>query len=131
VRRNLVYSFFNSLKKHEFSMFFDELLRPFKSNSLASLSFNAYIKSIKQIDVVLKQMGQLIGDFLPELTKLVLAMLKNAKIFGQHLKNSAGALGEEEEEEEKEAVNERKQELHFQALKQQKQCVREGMSLLK
>lgn len=42
-------------------------------------------------------MGQLIGDFLPELSQLVIEMLKNAKIFGQHLKSSPEALAEGEE----------------------------------
>lgn len=81
VRRNLVYEFFSSLSENEFRLLFDEVLAPFKRGRLCDQSFHTFIKAIKQIDVILRQMGQLIDGYLAELAEYVLQIVYLAKLF--------------------------------------------------
>ena len=94
VRRNIVYQFFASLNPFkEFPMFFNELLSPINLSlefgtveemrlQLSSVSFNTFLSFINSLEIVFKQLGTLLMQYLPQLAKiLVTGVLHMSKLF--------------------------------------------------
>ena len=100
-RRNIVFQFYSTLNPNtEFKIFLDELLEPVNLSTeeisieammqaLSSASFNTFLMLIRSMDVLLKQMGTLIKQYLPHLaTILVKGLLKLASMFVQSVKEA-------------------------------------------
>jgi hypothetical protein len=83
-RRNIVYQFYSSLNPTtEFKYFLDELLEPINLSTevedvvdvdfyLSSVSFNVFLSFINTLEVVIKQMGTLLSQHLPQLSTILI-----------------------------------------------------------
>lgn len=142
-----MYQFFASLNPStEFPLFFDELLDPVNlsldcldvneiQESLSSVSFNGYLTFINSLEVVFKQVGTLLMGHLPILAKIIVeGAVRLAKMFMKQVKSAQADDAEEglkDEEAEDSDASEEGEQLHKNASKQAKDCLRKGMGLIK
>ncbi|CDW84473.1 small subunit processome component 20 homolog [Stylonychia lemnae] len=109
-RRNIVYNFMSSLNPDtELFMFINETLSAFEINykdhkdldfpqmlqKLSEVSFSVYLNYISSLAIIIKQLGGLLSNFLPLLTKVLVAIMTLTKMFIKQLKLS---LVEEKED---------------------------------
>jgi len=140
-RRNIVYQFLSGLDpKSEFQLFFDELLEPLGiktlldddviredliKQKLAFVSFSQLLTFIASLEVIFKQLGNLLmyhKHFLTKLAKVLVLTISLAKDFLGHLK---GSHDESEDEEKANGT------LYEYVGKQSKHAVRRGLHIVK
>ena len=123
-------------------MFFNELLEPVNlslectdttdiQNRLSLISFNSFVTFINSLEVVFKQVGTLLIRNLPILAKIIVqGIIRLSKMFMKSVKSSVAADAEMAGPEDSES-EQGDDELHRNASKQAKDCLRKSMGLIK
>ena len=156
-RRSIVYNFMANLNpEKELKLFFNELFNNFDLNidddclintseindlrkKLSSASFNSYLNFIGSFEIILKQMGGLLGrnGYLDKVTFVFVQILSLTKLFIRHLKLSIADEKivkddiSDSEMSDEDAKHEVKDSLYRFVGHQSKVCMRKGLAIVK